>query len=194
MLASLGADAVGIDVDALLKAVYSQDGDTGKVAHCKSAGRGKAGTARAVFGFFPSDEATVADVGRGYDVFVSKNTLKRGYIHPEKEVDPRMLVHIKVDDEAYVRAVFELLKPGGYFLIYNLSPAPSKEGEPYKPWSDGRSPFALDVYERVGFEMIAFDFDDSQAARAMGKALGWAESMDLDNDLFGTYTLARKPR
>jgi hypothetical protein len=194
VLASLGADAVGIDVDALLKAIYSQEGDTGKVAHCAAAGKGKAGTARTVFGFFPSDTATVANVGRGYDVFVSKNTLKRGYIHPEKDVDPRMLVHLNVDDETYVRAVFELLKPGGYFLIYNLCPAPSKEGEAYKPWSDGRSPFAIEVYERVGFEVIAFDYDDSGAARAMGKALGWAESMDLEKDLFGTYTLARKAK
>jgi hypothetical protein len=193
-LASLGAEAVGIDVDALLKAVYSQEGDTGTIARCPSAGKGKPGVARTVFGFFPSDAATVNEVGKGYDVFVSKNTLKRGYIHPEQEVDPRMLVHLNVDDETYVRAVFDLLKPGGYFLIYNLSPAPSKAGEPYKPWSDGRSPFAREVYERVGFEVLAFDQDDSEAARAMGNALGWAESMDLENDLFGTYTLARKTR
>lgn len=192
-LASLGADATGIEVDALLKAIYSQDGDTGKIARCESAGKGGGGgTARTVYGLFPSDVAIVKEVGRGYDVFVSKNTLKNGYIHPAQEVDPRMLVHINVDDETYVRTVYGLLKPGGYFLIYNLCPAPSKEGEAYKPWSDGRSPFARDVYEKVGFEVIAFDQDDSEAARAMGTALGWAESMDLEKDLFGTYTLVRK--
>jgi hypothetical protein len=133
-------------------------------------------------------------VGGGYDVFVSKNTLKRGYIHPEQQVDPRMLVHLRVDDETYVRAVFDLLKPGGFALIYNLSPAPAKEGEPYKPWADGRSPFTRELYERVGFAVVAFDLDDSAAAREMGKALGWAEGMDLEKDLFGTYTLLRKPQ
>lgn len=194
VLAGLGADAVGIDVDPLLKAVYSQKGDTGRMKRCASAGRGRGGSVRALYGFFPSDAALVRDVGRGYDVFVSKNTLKRGYIHPAQEVDPRMLVHLNVDDETYVRAVYDLLNPGGYFLIYNLCPAPSKEGEPYKPWSDGRSPFAREVFERAGFQVMSFDQDDTEAARAMGQALGWAEDMDLQHDLFGTYTLVRKPR
>ena len=42
--------------------------------------------------------------------------------------------------------------------------------------------------------MVAFDADDTAAAREMGKTLGWGESMDLSKDLFGTYTLVRKPQ
>jgi len=95
--------------------------------------------------------------------------------------------------ETFVRAMFDLLKPGGFALIYNLCPAPSQEGEPYKPWSDGRSPFARALYEKTGFSVVAFDADDTPAARAMGRALGWAEQMDLEKDLFATYTLLRKP-
>ncbi len=193
-LAALGADAVGIEVDALLKAMYSDAGDTGTIARCEVAGKGRDGSIKLVFGQFPAEAATVAEVGGGYDVFVSKNTLKRGYIHPEQQVDPRMLVHLRVDDETYVRAVFELLKPGGFALIYNLSPAPAKEGETYKPWADGRCPFPRELLERVGFAVVAYDLDDSVAAREMGKTLGWAESMDLEKDLFGTYTLVRKPQ
>jgi len=192
VLGGLGADAVGIEVDNLLKALYSQPGDTGAIARCAAAGAGDGGSVRTVYGMFPSDEAIVSEVGEGYDVFISKNTLKRGYIHPEQEVDPRMLVHLNVTDEAYVRAVYDLLKPGGFMLIYNLSPAPAKEGEKYKPWADGRCPFARDVFEKVGFDVVFYDEDDNAEARSMGRALGWADQMDLEKDLFGTYTLVQK--
>jgi hypothetical protein len=101
-----------------------------------------------------------------------------------------MLVHLGVDDASFVQAVHRLLKPGGYFLIYNLCPAHSQEK--YIPWADGRSPFARDLLESTGFTIIAFDENDDTAARSMGKALGWDEQMDLEKDLFGVYTLARK--
>jgi hypothetical protein len=193
-LAALGATAVGVEVDPLLRVMYADPADTGAIERCSVAGEGGIGTVKLIFGQFPAESATVTDVGTGYDIFISKNTLKRGYIHPEQTVDPRMLVHLRVDDETYVRAVFDILKPGGFALIYNLSPAPAKEGESYKPWADGRSPFTRELFERVGFAVVAFDTDDSAAAREMGKALGWAEQMDIENDLFGTYTLVRKPQ
>jgi len=192
-LASLGASAVGIEVDPLLEAIYSRPGDTGTVARCRAAGAGHDGRVSLVFGRFPADDATRDAVGEGCDVFISKNTLKHGYIHPAQEVDPRMLVHLGVDDETFVRAMFDVLKPGGFALIYNLCPAPSKEGEAYKPWSDGRSPFTRALYEKTGFKVLAFDADDTDAARAMGKALGWNEQMNLETDLFGTYTLLQRP-
>lgn len=192
-LASLGADVTGIEVDPLLRAIYSDPADTGSIARCASAGTGSGGSVNLVFGAFPADVAVTGQVGRGYDVFVSKNTLKRGYIHPEREVDPKLLVQLRVDDETFVRAMFDVLKPGGFALIYNLSPAPSKAGEPYKHWADGHSPWPRALYERVGFAVIAYDQDDTAAARAMGQALGWDRDMDLENDLFGVYTLLRKP-
>ena len=34
--------------------------------------------------------------------------------------------------------------------------------------------------------------DDTGPAREMGRALNWDESMDLQKDLFGIYTLVRK--
>jgi hypothetical protein len=39
-MAALGADAVGIEVDVLLKAMYSDAGDTGAIKRCEVAGRG----------------------------------------------------------------------------------------------------------------------------------------------------------
>ena len=157
-----------------------------------AAGSGQPGTVRMLYGHFPAEADLVSKVGGGYELFVSKNTLKRGYIHPEREVDPRKLVHLGVSDEIFLETVYALLEPGGLAMIYNLHPRQAGEDEPYIPWADGRCPFTRELCERTGFEVLAFDVDDCEAARAMGTALGWDEQMDLKNNLFATYTLLRK--
>jgi hypothetical protein len=185
MLASLGATAVGVDVDPLLRAMYAERD-----------GRFGAGTLRTVDGRWPADPIVRATVGGGYDLFLSKNVLKRGYIHPEQPVPERQTIRLGVDDEAFLRAVFEALKPGGRMLIYNLAPAPAPPGKPYIPWADARSPFPRELYERVGFRVDAFDVDDTAAARVMARALGWdrgPEAMNLERDLFALYTLVERP-
>jgi hypothetical protein len=190
-LASMGADVTGIEVDPILELIYAKE--PGKVKRCSNGGPGRDGSINLAFGQFPKDPVVVKKVGTGYDVFVSKNTLKRGYIHPEQEVDPRMLVHLDVDDETYVRAVYDALKPGGLFLIYNLCPAPAKPGEKYIPWADGRSPFTPATFAKVGFKLLALDVDDTEAARAMGKVFGWGTDEQLATTVFGMYTLAQRP-
>jgi hypothetical protein len=186
LLASLGADVVGVEVDPSLRALYSQPGDQGKV--------GK-GTLKLVDGQWPATEEVRDAAGSGFDVILSKNTLKRGYIHPERPANPRMLVQLGVDDSTYVARLHDALKPGGYVLIYNLSPAPSKPDQPYQPWSDGRCPFERSLLERSGFEVLAYDLDDGPAARELAHALGWdagPRPMDLANDLFAHATLLRR--
>ena len=196
LLARLGADAVGIDVDPVLRALYSEPGDQGAV----SGARGRPlGSARLAIGQWPADPDVREQVGGGYDLFLSKNTLKNGYIHPAQAVDPRMLVHLGVSDSAYVAAVFAALAPGGRVMIYNLCPAPAPPGKPYIPWADGRCPFPAAAWRGAGFRVLVFDRDDSPAARAMGHALGWdqggpaAGGMDLERDLFATWSLFEKP-
>jgi hypothetical protein len=191
LLAQMGAEVHGIEVDPLLRALYAPD--VGAVAG--EGGRG--GTLALHHGQWPAESALVAEVGSGYDLFLSKNTLKHGYIHPAEAVNPRMLVHLGVDDSAYVAALARTVKRGGQVMIYNLCPAPAPPGKPYIPWADGRCPFARPLLEAAGFEVVAFDRDDSPAARAMGHALGWDAGdhpMDLEHDLFATYTLLRRAR
>jgi len=188
LFAQLGAEAVGIDVDPLQPVVYSAPADQGPL--------GKAGgSVKLVHGRFPADPRAVAAVGGGYDLFLSKNVLKRGYIHPAEKVDPRMLVKLGVDDPAFLKAVASALKPGGWFVIYNLTPAPNAAGKPYRPMADGRCPFSADDLVAAGFETIVRDRVDDQVARALGAALGWdkpPDGMELEDDLFALVTVARK--
>jgi len=188
LFAELGARAVGIDVDPLQPVLYSAPGDQGPI--------GKAGgSVKLVHGRFPADPKVVAAVGGGYDLFLSKNTLKRGYIHPAEKVDPRRLVNLGVDDATFLKAVASALKPGGWFVIYNLSPAPNAAGKPYIPWADGRCPFSAEDLAAAGFETLVRDAVDDKAARALGAALGWdkpPDNMKLADDLFALVTIARK--
>lgn len=190
LIANLGGHGVGIDVDSRLKALYSRREDTDKIMTGTVQGR-----ISLVEGFFPSDPKTVHEVGEGYDVFLSKNTLKRGYVHPEGEVDKRMLVDLGVSDLEYCQKVHAILKPGGFFVIYNLSPAQNPPDKPYIPWADGRCPFSKGDLEKAGFEVLSYDVTDSVTAREMGRRLGWDKGLtreDYEKDLFAHYTIARR--
>jgi hypothetical protein len=189
MLAMLGAHTTGVDVDQKLAKLYNQPGDQGAV---------EAGSVRVLSGRFPAEVALSAAVGSGYDLILSKNTLKRGYIHPEREADPKHLIALGVDDAAFLRRLRDALVPGGKVLLYNLCPAPAPANAPYVPWADGRSPFSREAWTAAGFAVIAFDENDDAAARAMAKAYGWDRptdgepGMDLERDLFAWWTLVEK--
>jgi SAM-dependent methyltransferase len=188
LFAELGAEAVGIDVDPLQPILYAAPADQGSL--------GKAGgSVKLVHGRFPADSKTVASVGGGYDLFLSKNTLKKGYIHPAKKVDPRLRVDLGADDPAFLKAVAKVLKPGGWLVIYNLSPAPNAPDKPYRPMADGRCPFSAKDLAAAGFETLVRDGVDDTVARALGAALGWDKhpvNMKLETDLFALVTAARK--
>lgn len=191
LLSILGADAVGVDVDPFLPALYSDPQDHG-IVHNED----KTGSVKMVHGRWPADAATKENVGEGFDLILSKNTLKNGYLHPEKPVDKRMLIDLGVPEEQFVKAVFDALKPGGHFMIYNICPAPAPPDKPYIPWADGRCPFAKELLEKTGFRIIKIDEDDSKAVREMARALGWDKgegAMDVEKDLFAHYTLLRRP-
>ena len=183
LLAENGARAVGIDVDPLLPALYSEPGDQGAVG---------AGSVKLATGQWPATESMLREVGGELDLFLSKNTLKNGYIHPAEPVDPRMRVHLGVSDSEFVAALARTVRRGGRVLIYNLCPAPAPPGKPYIPWADGRCPFPREMWRAAGFEVVEYDRDDSPSARAMGHALGWDKGeggMKLEADLFATWSL-----
>lgn len=195
LLATLGADAHGIDVEPLFGALYSQPGDTGAVTSAS----GAKGNVAVHIGSWPGDDATRTAVGTGYDIFLSKNTLKRGYIHPAREVDPKFLVHLGVDDTTFLKRVHESLKPGGLFLIYNICPAqnppPNTAEKPYLPHADGQCPWDRATLEAAGFEVLVHDANDIEALLPIWKTLGYDQGADdasLRASLFVWYTLVRR--
>lgn len=189
LFAALGADAVGVDVDpCYLKMYGARQGAFGP-------GPGKV---RLVDGKWPTTEEARAGVGSGpFDLIISKNVLKNGYIHPSQPiVPPARPIILGVDDATFLRAVFDSLRPGGRFLIYNICPAPAPPGKPYIPWADGRSPFSKEQFEQAGFRVISHDIDDTAATRSLARTLGWdrgSEPMDVEHDLFAHYTLVERP-
>lgn len=198
MMGNMGAHVTGIEVDPLLQALYADPALQGEVTRPSIMDDvPPVGSLKLVFGQWPADAATkqaVAERGK-FDLFISKNTLKRGYITPETEVDPRMLVQLGVSNEQFVQELADAMNPGGLVMIYNICPKQAPEGEPYKPWADGRCPFTREQLEAAGFEILKYDEDDTPAAREMGRRLEWdngANAMDLENDLVVWYTLLRK--
>ena len=186
LLAENGAATIGIDVDPLLPALYSEPGDQGAVGP---------GSVTLATGQWPATAEMRTAVGEDLDLFISKNTLKNGYLHPAQQVDPRMLVHLGVSDSEFVAALARSVRRGGRVLIYNLCPAPAAPGKPYIPWADGRCPFPRELWTAAGFKVVQFDRDDSPAARAMGHALGWDQgenAMKLDTDLYATWSLFQR--
>jgi len=197
LMASQNMDVTGVEVDASLKALYSREDDQGKIPGAGMDDIPPPGHLTLVHGSWPKDPEVAAKVGGGYDIITSKNTLKNGYINPppEHNVPKSRLVDLGVPREEFVAKVHAALKPGGLFLIYNIAPKQLEEGKGYLPHADGRSPFSKEMFEKSGFEVLAFDKDDSETIRKFGEVLEWNKGprgMDLENDCFGQYTLVRK--
>ena len=87
---------------------------------------------------------------------------------------------------------FDALAPGGLVVVYNVGPRPAREDETFVPAGDGRFPFDRALVERVGFEVVRFDGNDSPDARKIAGALGFGELGSADN-LFAFYTILRRP-
>ena len=83
-----------MDVEPVFHALYSQPGDQGDVPDVSGA---PAGRITLHLGRWPAERGVVREVGGGYDIITSKNTLKRGYIHPSRPTNPNFLVQLGVD-------------------------------------------------------------------------------------------------
>ncbi len=95
LLATMGMQTTGVDVWPLLPALYSFPGDQGSVDGPK----GERGSIRLIDGRFPADAKIVASVGTGYRLVISKNVLKKGYIHPDRPVEnKKVLIDLGASD------------------------------------------------------------------------------------------------
>jgi hypothetical protein len=183
LMAQAGANVTGLDVDPLLTQLYGRNGNSAQAPMC--------GQIQLLQTNFP-EPAAVADIGRNVNGFISKNTLKRGYLRPEEgqpEIKP------PVDLPQYLQAVRGCLARGGHMLIYNIGQR--QDPAKVRPANDPRSPFTRAEFEAAGFEVLALDADEGPATRRMGRALGWAAEPsaggmgDLETNLFAMSTAAR---
>ena len=184
MLALSGHECVGVDVAPLLKVIYAN-----------SSGPLDKGSVQVFDGRFPKETDLVAKIGTNYDLVISKNVLKLGYIHPTRDVpDPRMVIDLGVNDDLFLASVAKMLKPNGLFVIYNFCPAKSPKDKAYVPWAEGESPFSREAIEGAGLEVLHFDVNDDLEARRLAQALQWDTDggLNLETDLFAWYTIARK--
>ncbi|MHA7811824.1 MAG: methyltransferase domain-containing protein [Phycisphaerales bacterium] len=180
--AQMGADVVGVEVDPILTAMY--DG-------CEAVGNIEdAGSVTLIEGAWPNDEDCRRQVAGGYDLIISRNLLKKGYVKPAQR-NPSFPVPVAwgMSDEVAVGHFFDALAPGGIVVIESLGPKP----DPAKPWSDIANPWPRSAWSAAGFEVLAHDTDESPFVRRQGRALGWDERMDLKNGLYGVYSVYRKP-
>lgn len=191
-MASCGAHCVGVEVNPLLKALYSEPGDTGLIERHPGADAGPPGTLRVLYGKWPGDEGIEEATGGRFDLILSKNVLKRGYIHPEREANPAQLIDLGVDDARFIAGLHDALVPGGLVVIYNFSPQQAPEDEPFIPWADGRCPFDEDELIGGGFEVLAYNVDDTEAAIDHFVAVGASDPDEVGDDLVGTYTVLRR--
>src|SRR6185369_16538439 len=150
----------GIDPDSYLDALYSSSRDQGPVPPTAGGRRGYPGSVTLAHGFWPKDPKMVEQVGQGYDLILSKNTLKKGYIKPERKIDKRQQVFLGVSDEVFLKTLHNALRPGGKLIIYNIYPKPPDAKGPYTPQADARSPFTREQYEKAGFEVRAINVED----------------------------------
>lgn len=175
------AETVGVDVDPFLAALYSHPSD-------------QEGGIKLIHGSWPGDAAISTAAGGGYDLISSKNTLKRGYVHPERKVDPRMLVNLGVSDEQFLSSVFKALRPGGYFVVYNLSPAQERDPEKWIPWADGRCAFTRAQLTKAGFRVLDYDRKEDDLVAKMAVAFEWANSeSEARKSFFSHVTVCRRP-
>ena len=197
LLASIGAHAVGVDIDELLAACYREASDTGVIARSSAVTAGPDGSVKLVCGRFPATPEVIEAVGSGFDLVISKNVLKSGYIHPERTPDPPAQIELGVDDATFLAHMHRVLVPGGLFAIYNIYPKQVPPEEGYLTWATGDCPWSREALDAAGFEILSYNINDDEPTRAMARKLGWDEpphSMNLKENTFATYTvLRRKP-
>jgi len=188
LLAHAGAHAVGADPDAILRAMYAQPSDTGPVAR----DQGADGSISLTHDHWPADESARNLVGGQFDLIIARNLLKRGYINPPQETPAYTQVSFGVSDQELLGALFRALRPGGVLVVYSLGGAYAPPGESYNPSCDIANPWSEQEWTDAGFEVIAHEAPESDAARDVGVALGWGAKPELERAIFGNYSIYRR--
>lgn len=171
LMACLGASVTGIETDKLPHALYGFDGDTGivRTVRGRTIDRTHEGNIRLERGRLGVDWKPAPG---SFDLVLSRNTLKQGYVHPRAEHAHEPNVKLKMTDEAFLSLLRASLAKNGLLVIYNtFDPADSGPG------ADGRSPFSREQIAGAGLDVLEHDLSDDRAALAL---FGAADSAGPD--------------
>jgi len=158
LMACLGASVTGLETDKLVSALYAFDGDSGPVrtVRGRTIDRSHEGSIALKRGRLGVDWTPQS---AAFDLILSRNTLKQGYVHPRPEHAHEPNVKLKLTDEAFLASVRGALASGGLFAIYNTFD-PSDSG----PGADGRCPFTREQLTLSHLEVLGHDQSDDQRA------------------------------
>jgi len=186
LLASLGCDAHGVDVEPVFGPLYSQPGDQG-VFRAWTATRRRI-TLHCGGGRRALDRPRHR---REYDIITSKNTLNAA-TSIFRPADSRTLVRL---GWTMARISATSSTPSTRRPLPHLQPLPAQAlgHKPYIPWADGSAPFR-DRFWNSGFEVIEFDQRNrTSALDYCGSGITDGKSPRRPARIVRVYTLCRKP-
>lgn len=183
LMALAGARVSAVDVDPLLPVLYREPTDQGTLLGFE----GRSGSLRLFDGVFAGSTTLTKLIGGGYQLILTKNTMKNGFMKPRSGRKP--FVDFQASDEVLLEALNEALEPRGVLVIYNIS----NKFDPARPATDGRSPFSREQFEKANFEVLSLDTNDDIGIRALARALQWDRQVtDGLESFFALYTIVRK--
>ncbi|MFG0256963.1 MAG: hypothetical protein ACF8GE_03580 [Phycisphaerales bacterium JB043] len=216
VLASAGADVVGIQTEGAMDGPVHARIELGQIPRAESVAEGDGGTLTIKTGTYPTSDEIIELAGGQIDLFVSKNSLRRGYFpaipdptpcryfrgsasiiigdDPYKDL-PLCVTEFVPKDAEYLQTVYDALAPGGLFLVYNLYIDRGDREEMWvRPDGVGECQFDLEMVIRAGFEIISWNQDDSAHARTMQEALREYETGCRPSEEYSAMaTILRKP-
>ena len=101
------------------------------------------------------------------DVFVSRNTLKRGFVRPVDGASPRFSLGSSVLEA--LTAIADKTREGGLFCIYNVSPTDAALA--HEAHADGHCPFTRQELAAAGFDVLLHDADATSLTTAVAREL-----------------------
>jgi len=179
-LARLGVDVVGTLAGYSMTAMCNNWEDVGELFGPD----GQAGNLEVLRGGLYEPDKLAKIKGDGFDLITVGNVLQNP--EPEDYFSPGRWLQAGLgrDKEAFVAALYELVRPGGLIIVYNAAVEPTP----------AENAVLRDLWERAGFEIQVFDQDDRGAAIGIGKELGWeAQAAPLEGTIRARYTVVQRP-
>ncbi|GAB5497348.1 MAG: hypothetical protein Phyf2KO_24280 [Phycisphaerales bacterium] len=196
LLASLGADVTILHNQIRMKGLYSQHKDSGAV---ESAVDGPDGSIRFIYADWPSEAAE--NIGEGYDLVIVSDWISQGLSMrtavPPRWVTPgRPMREMGSTPDDFLKAVAEIMAPGGRFINYAYGPIEPRRAAQSQPYSNVRSPYSTEAIAETGLELLVLDADDSRAFLDASMVTDYQDS-PLNPEgvptMLAAYTLFVKP-